>query len=120
MGLTLPQELRTAGLFDHYPTPTIEAVMKIPKKAINERCYGYVIGALLGLLSPALVIVLIAARTEEVPRVVSVWPLLAAAGISVASWWVQGLIYAVLARPHLRSEEHTSELQSRQYLVCRL
>src|SRR3712207_9019757 len=22
--------------------------------------------------------------------------------------------------PHLRSEEHTSELQSRQYLVCRL
>src|SRR3712207_9468389 len=23
-------------------------------------------------------------------------------------------------RPHLRSEEHTSELQSRQYLVCRL
>src|SRR3712207_8390187 len=24
------------------------------------------------------------------------------------------------AAPHLRSEEHTSELQSRQYLVCRL
>src|SRR3712207_8189661 len=24
------------------------------------------------------------------------------------------------ARPELRSEEHTSELQSRQYLVCRL
>src|ERR1035437_10893118 len=24
------------------------------------------------------------------------------------------------ARVHLRSEEHTSELQSRQYLVCRL
>src|SRR3712207_7426923 len=24
------------------------------------------------------------------------------------------------ARPRLRSEEHTSELQSRQYLVCRL
>src|SRR3712207_7965059 len=24
------------------------------------------------------------------------------------------------ARTHLRSEEHTSELQSRQYLVCRL
>src|SRR3712207_7538676 len=24
------------------------------------------------------------------------------------------------ARPHRRSEEHTSELQSRQYLVCRL
>src|SRR3712207_7887522 len=25
-----------------------------------------------------------------------------------------------LGRVHLRSEEHTSELQSRQYLVCRL
>src|SRR3712207_8702486 len=24
------------------------------------------------------------------------------------------------SRPHRRSEEHTSELQSRQYLVCRL
>src|SRR3712207_7517218 len=24
------------------------------------------------------------------------------------------------ARPHRRSEEHTSELQSRQYLVCRI
>src|SRR3712207_8243412 len=24
------------------------------------------------------------------------------------------------AEPHVRSEEHTSELQSRQYLVCRL
>src|SRR3712207_7514641 len=26
----------------------------------------------------------------------------------------------VIAEPPLRSEEHTSELQSRQYLVCRL
>src|SRR3712207_6990879 len=25
-----------------------------------------------------------------------------------------------LGKPHARSEEHTSELQSRQYLVCRL
>src|SRR3712207_8832965 len=25
-----------------------------------------------------------------------------------------------ISRPHERSEEHTSELQSRQYLVCRL
>src|SRR3712207_9485179 len=29
---------------------------------------------------------------------------------------VEGLV----AQPRLRSEEHTSELQSRQYLVCRL
>src|SRR3712207_8127002 len=28
--------------------------------------------------------------------------------------------HGVLARPLPRSEEHTSELQSRQYLVCRL
>src|SRR3712207_7433192 len=27
---------------------------------------------------------------------------------------------AVVGRPNVRSEEHTSELQSRQYLVCRL
>src|SRR3712207_7244316 len=29
-------------------------------------------------------------------------------------------IYSALAFNHARSEEHTSELQSRQYLVCRL
>src|SRR3712207_8745766 len=29
-------------------------------------------------------------------------------------------IVAVGQRPRVRSEEHTSELQSRQYLVCRL
>src|ERR687894_399049 len=64
--------------------------------------YSYGIGALLGLLLPALMIVLIAARAEEMPRVVSVWPLLAALGTSVVTWWLQGLIYAVLARPQLK------------------
>ena len=67
------------------------------------RRYGYAIGALLGLLLPALVIVLIAARAEEMPRVVSVWPLLAALGTSVVTWWLQGLIYALLTRPQLKS-----------------
>ncbi len=67
------------------------------------RRYGYVIGPLLGLLLPALTIGLIAVRTEEVPRVVSVWPLLAALGASAATWWLQGLIVAVLARPQLDS-----------------
>jgi glycosyltransferase 2 family protein len=67
------------------------------------RRYCYAIGALLGLLSPTLMILLIAAREEEMPRVVSVWPLLAALGTSVASWWLQGLIYALLARPQLKS-----------------
>src|SRR3712207_7879006 len=28
--------------------------------------------------------------------------------------------YRTISRPLVRSEEHTSELQSRQYLVCRL
>src|SRR3712207_9573874 len=31
-----------------------------------------------------------------------------------------GLVHRHAARDRLRSEEHTSELQSRQYLVCRL
>ncbi len=61
--------------------------------------YGYAIGALLGLLLPALVIVLIAARAEEMPWVASAWPLLAALATSVVTWRVQALIYAVLARP---------------------
>src|SRR3712207_7923163 len=34
-----------------------------------------------------------------------------ARGVHAVEWWLT---------PHLRSEEHTSELQSRQYLVCRL
>src|SRR3712207_8736770 len=31
-----------------------------------------------------------------------------------------GRVRARTSRPYARSEEHTSELQSRQYLVCRL
>src|ERR687894_1787379 len=64
--------------------------------------YSYTAGALLGILLTALAIVVIAVRTEEMPRVVSVWPLLAALGTSVVTWWLQGLIYAVLARPQLK------------------
>src|SRR3712207_8300329 len=30
------------------------------------------------------------------------------------------MVYSLFANPPFRSEEHTSELQSRQYLVCRL
>src|SRR3712207_7800187 len=43
--------------------------------------------------------------------------LLAAGVLTVVSGLVAGLVAFVAAR---RSEEHTSELQSRQYLVCRL
>jgi glycosyltransferase 2 family protein len=65
------------------------------------RRYGYAAGALLGILLTVSAILFIIMRTEETPRVVSVWPLLAALGASVATWWLQGLIVAVLARPWL-------------------
>src|SRR3712207_8121235 len=41
---------------------------------------------------------------------------------SFAPWWLGFLRYRDYLRGvgHGRSEEHTSELQSRQYLVCRL
>jgi glycosyltransferase 2 family protein len=66
------------------------------------RGYSYVTGALLGICLTALAVGLFAVRTEELPRVVSLWPLLAALGASVVTWWLQGLIYAVLARPRMR------------------
>src|SRR3712207_7883267 len=34
--------------------------------------------------------------------------------------WIVAIGLAIVAGTGLRSEEHTSELQSRQYLVCRL
>src|SRR3712207_8922544 len=45
--------------------------------------------------------------------------------IGVTSWPATALLIrsqtlSIKERPYLRSEEHTSELQSRQYLVCRL
>jgi len=54
------------------------------------RRYSYGIGALMGLLLPALMIVLIAARAEEMPRVVSVWPLFVALGTSVVTCGFRG------------------------------
>src|SRR5215211_277381 len=103
VGITLPRKLRTAGLFDYTPTPTIDDVTQVLKKVRQMRRYGYVIGALLGLLLPASVIVLIAATADEMPRLVSIWPLLAALATSVVTWWLQGLIYSVLARSHLKN-----------------
>src|SRR3712207_8712328 len=54
----------------------------------------------------------------------SAWPLATPEG-PVAAELLSGKLRAVAderpaARLRLRSEEHTSELQSRQYLVCRL
>src|SRR5215203_7419650 len=42
-----------------------------------------------------------------------------ALGVPLAPWSLDRLVDALLATRR-RSEEHTSELQSRQYLVCRL
>jgi glycosyltransferase 2 family protein len=67
------------------------------------RIYGNAIGVLVGLLLPALVIFPVAARSGEMPQVVSAWPLLAALGISMVTWWLQALIYTVLARPRLKN-----------------
>src|SRR3712207_8776916 len=36
------------------------------------------------------------------------------------SWYAAAWLTGATSRPRPRSEEHTSELQSRQYLVCRL
>ena len=67
------------------------------------RRYVCAAGALLGVLLTVLAVELIAVRTEELSRVVSIWPLLAALGTSVVTWLLQGLIYAVLAQPQLKS-----------------
>ncbi len=63
---------------------------------------SYATGALLGLCLTALAVGLIAFGVGEWPRVVSIWPLLVALGVSVVTWWLQSLIYAVLARPRLK------------------
>src|SRR3712207_7131279 len=47
----------------------------------------------------------------------SKFPLLNAASTKC---WMRALFSSITEYPPWRSEEHTSELQSRQYLVCRL
>src|SRR3712207_7302042 len=65
-------------------------------------------------------------RSRPLTRIQTHWPLLlvVCAGALVRAW--TDLEYSALLTPDswtyvkMRSEEHTSELQSRQYLVCRL
>jgi glycosyltransferase 2 family protein len=104
VGLSLPRILWSAALIDYATAPTLKGVISDASEKGGEpmRRYSYAAGALLGGLLTALVVVVIAAGTDEIPRVVSVWPLLAALGTSVATWWLQGLIYALLARPQLK------------------
>ena len=67
---------------------------------------SYATGALLSVCLTALAVgLIVAVGVGERPRVVSLWPLLAALGASVVTWWLQGLIYAVLARPRLKGLE---------------
>jgi len=65
----------------------------------------YSSGALLSICLTAIAVGVIAVKVGETPRVASVWPLLAAVGVSAVTWWLQGLIYAVLARPRLKALE---------------
>src|SRR5258707_2711285 len=51
------------------------------------------------------------------------WSLAAIPAVLIVglAWAVAAAVFAALIRaPRIRSEEHTSGLQSRQYLVCRL
>src|SRR5258707_8762777 len=48
------------------------------------------------------------------------WPALAIIAASRSLFLAFSTLYGILAFTSIRSEEHTSELQSRQYLVCRL
>ncbi len=128
VGITPPRKLRTAGLFHQTPLPTIDGMMRQMLKGVGMVARGallgsgltlagaqrdrrraghmtrhsHVVGALLGVLLTTLAVVVIAARMDEVPQVVNLWPLLAALGTSVMTWWLQGLIYSVLARPQLK------------------
>src|SRR3712207_8403555 len=49
----------------------------------------------------------------------AIWTL-GIAVIAVFGWWWPGMLVLAGLSAIMRSEEHTSELQSRQYLVCRL
>src|SRR5690606_40899603 len=68
----------------------------------------------------ALLFFLFALRARLVARVLAGPGRLAAAGALVGLGIVPGLLGLVLGQRTLRSEEHTSELQSRENLVCRL
>jgi glycosyltransferase 2 family protein len=87
-------------LFGCAPAPNLERMIG---EVGEKRSASYTAGALLGILLTVLAAFVIALRTDEIPRVVSAWPLLAAVGTSLATWWLQAHIYAVLARPQLKS-----------------
>src|SRR5690625_7001794 len=67
---------------------------------------------ILTAIAATVVIVAAPARYQGVPVVIIGWILLA--------WSLVWLVGEIIANGTARSEEHTSELQSRGHLVCRL
>src|SRR3712207_7861353 len=56
---------------------------------------------------------------KNLDRLVGTWEMSGEVGGRVTFEWMEGGFF-LIQHVDLRSEEHTSELQSRQYLVCRL
>src|SRR3712207_8100775 len=59
-------------------------------------------------------------RRQVGPRVLAVEHQASCPPHLVGRWLEEAGCTLSVCRPYVRSEEHTSELQSRQYLVCRL
>lgn len=79
------------------------------------RRHPYAVGATLSILLTAAAVAMVALRAERMPEIASYWPLALAVAASVASWVLQGLISAVLARPHL-GKLHVADM-TRVYLA---
>ena len=61
----------------------------------------YVIGGGLAVLLTVAAAVWVSFSTQSVPRIVDAWPLVLAVGASLLAWVLQGVISAMIARPHL-------------------
>ena len=77
--------------------------------------HRYTVGALLSILLTGAAVAVVAIRAEKPPEIVSYWPLVLAVAASFVSWWLQGLISAVLAQPHL-DKLHVADM-TRVYLA---
>src|SRR3712207_9421685 len=80
-----------------------------------------VLGFVLTVLRPDLITVIVDAFSQALGNLdqVTRQKLVDRVSQALSNWRGVGLV-ALLAAIYSRSEEHTSELQSRQYLVCRL
>lgn len=62
-----------------------------------------ILSVLLGLALGAVGFFLAARHIKAPPRVVELWPIIAAIGVTLVVWFIQGTIIALLARPKLKS-----------------